>query len=60
MSGQDAKPLLGHDNADNRDPLEIQSCLAFEAGNLSLAAAFAQAAGLYAIACAINGLQSDA
>ena len=60
MSEQDAKPLLGHDNADNRDQLEIQASLAFEAGNLSLATAFAQAAGLYAIACAINGLEPDA
>jgi hypothetical protein len=37
------------DDAHNRDMLEYQSENAFLAGNLALAASFAQAAGLYAI-----------
>jgi len=58
-SDEERPQLFGADNARNRDMLEHQATLAFQAGNPTLAAAFAQAAGLYAMAVAISGLAED-
>jgi HEAT repeat protein len=54
MSDPTWKPLLGREYPENIDALQEQANLAFQVGNLPLAAAFAQAAGLYAVAQAVN------
>jgi hypothetical protein len=56
----DPKPLLGSDNATNRDNLEMAANEAFLVAKLELAAAFAQAAGLYAMAVAIAAVNDQA
>jgi hypothetical protein len=56
-----SKPaLLSGSSAHKRDALEARANLAFKAGAFIEAAAFAQAAGLYAIANAIYVCTPDA
>jgi phage shock protein A len=54
------KILVGYDdNIRNRDSLESEANAAFNEGNRGLAAAFAQAAALYAIAVALTPTDKD-